>query len=143
MEKVFFRLAVTDDYPPVSSESVWAERLASGAFIVRNIPFYSKDACLDDEVLVKPGADGEHYFERVITSSGNSTIRIVFFDAGKAHVSAVLGSLVNIGCTWEGMSKRFFSVNIPANVPLGEMIEKLADGEEKGWLDYEYGLLRQ
>ncbi|MGY2442975.1 DUF4265 domain-containing protein [Pseudomonas sp. SDO52101_S400] len=143
MEKVFFRLAVTDDYPPVSSESVWAERLGSGAFIVRNIPFYSKDACLDDEVLVKPGTDGEHYFERVITSSSNSTIKIVFLDAGKAHVSAVLGSLVYIGCTWEGMSKCFFSVNIPADVPLDEMIEKLADGEEKGWLDYEYGLLRQ
>jgi hypothetical protein len=143
MEKLFFRLVITDDYPPVSSESVWAERLASGAFIVRNIPFYSKESCLDDEVLVKLGVDGEHYFERVTTSSGNSTIRIILFDAGKPHMSAVLASLVNIGCTWEGMSEHFFSVNIPADVSLDEVIEKLVVCEEKGWLDYEYGLLRQ
>ncbi|PYC25581.1 hypothetical protein DMX02_05925 [Pseudomonas jessenii] len=143
MEKIFFKLTVTDDYPPVSSESVWAESLASGSFTVKNIPFYSKDACLDDEILTKAGADGERYFERVITSSGNSTIRIIFFDAGEPHISNVLEKLVVMGCTWEGMSEKFFSVNIPVSVSLDEVIEYLSKGEENGWLDYEYGLLRQ
>jgi hypothetical protein len=143
MEKVFFRLTVTDDYPPVSSESVWAESLLSGSFTVKNIPFYSKDACFDDEILARAGADGERYFERVITSSGNSTIRIIFFDVGKPHISIVLKKLVVIGCTWEGASEKFFSVNIPVSVSLDEVIEYLCEGEDNEWLDYEYGLLRQ
>ncbi|UVM48175.1 DUF4265 domain-containing protein [Pseudomonas sp. B21-015] len=143
MEKIFFKLIVTDDYPPVSSESVWAESSASGSFIVKNIPFYSKDACLDDEILIKAGADGERYLEKVITSSGNSTIRIIFFDAGIPHISIVLEKLVNMGCTWEGMSEKFFSVNIPVSVSLDEVIEYLNEGEDKELLDYEYGLLRQ
>lgn len=143
MEKIFFKLIVTDDYPPVSSESVWAESVASESFIVKNIPFYSKDACLDDEILIKAGADGERYFDKVITSSGNSTIRIIFYDAGKSHISIVLEKLVDMGCTWEGMSENFFSVNIPLSVSLDEVIEYLSEGEDKELLDYEYGLLRQ
>lgn len=143
MEKVFFNLIVEDDYPPVSSESVWGEKTASSTFIVKNIPFYSRDACLHDEVAVIAGVDGEHLFDKVVTSSGNSTIRIIFFAEGVPHISPVLESLVNIGCKWEGMSKKFFSINIPAEVSFDEAIDLLAEGKGKDWLDFEYGLVRQ
>lgn len=143
MEKVFFRLLVEDDYPPVSSESLWAERLSARSFIVKNIPFYTREVSLDDEISVRAGANGEYQFEKVIKDTGNSTLRIVFFDAGEPWISSVLAALADSGCTWEGMSKKFFSINVPADVSLDDILDALAEKAEKGWLDYESGMLRQ
>lgn len=143
MEKVFFKLLVEDDYPPVSSESLWAERLDSGSFIVKNIPFYTREVCLDDEISVSPVVNAEYHFEKVIKNTGNSTLRIIFFEAGEPWISSVLEDLVARGCAWEGMSKKFFSINVPADVSLDDVLSVLAEKEAKGWLDYESGMLRQ
>ena len=143
MEKVFFKLLVEDDYPPVSSESLWAERLDSGSFIVKNIPFYTREVCLDDEISVSLGVNAEYHFKKVIKNTGNSTLRIIFFEAGEPWISSVLEDLVASGCAWEGMSKKFFSINVPADVSLDDVLSVLAEKEAKGWLDYESGMLRQ
>lgn len=52
MEQIFFNLPVVDDYPPVSTESLWAEKLSSGNYKIKNIPFYSKDVSFGDVISV-------------------------------------------------------------------------------------------
>ncbi|UXZ45556.1 DUF4265 domain-containing protein [Pseudomonas soli] len=143
MQKIHFPLVIVDDYPPVSSEGVWAEPLDDGTFRVDNIPFYSRDACLDDRVSAARGTDGEWLFQRVELDSGNSTLRIVFFDQGVPAIETVLEGLQNLGCGWEGMNRRFFSINVPATVSFDAVLERLDPLAEREWLDYEYGLIRQ
>ncbi|WP_347900799.1 DUF4265 domain-containing protein [Pseudomonas purpurea] len=143
MEKISFRLSVVDDYPPVSTERVWAQKLTSGLFRIRNIPFYIMEVSLDDEVAVEVGTEGEYLFAEVKKESGNSTVRIIFFEAGVSEISAVLAAIVEMGGTWEGMSKRFFAVNVPEGVSLDNMLEFLDVCTEKEWLDYEFGMIRQ
>lgn len=143
MEKVSFKLLVDDDYPPVSTERVWAQKLPSGLFRIKNIPFYIVEVSLDDEVAVEVGVDGEYLFAEVKKESGNSTVRIVFFEAGVSEIPDVLDTIVAMGGTWEGMGKKFFSINVPEKVSLDNVLEFLIVCAEKDWLDYEIGMTRQ
>ncbi len=143
MDKIMLRLAVVDDYPPVSSEGVWAERQPSGCYRVANIPFYSQELCYEDEVQVSTEADGLKWFQQVASSSGNSTLRLVFFAPHAQRSPEVLERINRLGCTWEGASARFYSVNVPASASLDDVLDYLSQCSEQGWLDYETGLLRQ
>ncbi|NBF04921.1 DUF4265 domain-containing protein [Pseudomonas sp. Fl5BN2] len=143
MDKIILRLSVVDDYPPAATEGVWAERQPSGFYRIANIPFYSQDVCLDDEVEVRVEADGLKWFQQVGISSGNSTLRLVFMTSEDQRVPEVLERINALGCSWEGFSSRFYSVNVPATVLLDSVLEYLQERFEQGWLDYESGLLRQ
>ncbi|RQR70885.1 DUF4265 domain-containing protein [Burkholderia sp. Bp9012] len=143
MEKIFFKLNVVDDYPPVSMESVWSERLDSGLFRIGNIPFYTKDASLGDAVSAEVGVDGELIFKEVVVPGENSTFRIVVFDDGVNQIQKILEALVEVGCTWEGMGERFYSFNVPGDVDLDNVLVLLDKYVQANWLDYEYGMIRQ
>ncbi|NML35507.1 DUF4265 domain-containing protein [Paraburkholderia antibiotica] len=143
MKKILFKLDVVEGYPPVSMESVWSEPVASDLFKVRNIPFYTKDVSLDDEVAVDVGKDGELLFKEVVRPSDNSTLRVVVFDEGVNKIEAIQETLVRLGCAWEGMGTRLFSVNVPRAINLDDVLAVLEEYTRDGWADYEYGMIRQ
>ncbi|AZL73638.1 DUF4265 domain-containing protein [Pseudomonas oryziphila] len=143
MEKIFIELEIVDDYPPVGVESVWAEKIDENTYKIKNIPFYSKDICLDDEISTSRGNNGEAVFTDVIGDEGNSTIRIIFFGDNEDLSELVMAEISSMGCSWEGMSKKFFSVNIPANVDFDAISGYLEKKSEAGILDYDYGMVRQ
>lgn len=143
MQKIVFQLEVIDDYPPVSAERMWAEPLPDGTYRVRNIPFYSHEVCLDDEVSVTRCTEGTLRFEAVVKPSGNSTVRVIFMQSGYAGMPAVLDAVTALGCTWEGCSTHFVALNIAPTVSLDAVLALLDVQFEQGCLDYESGLLRQ
>lgn len=143
MEKILFCLDVEDDYPPVSKESVWGEKLPSGNYKIKNIPFYTKEVSFDDEVTVSKGEDGELLFNAVIENSGNSTIRVIFLEKEDSKIMDFKNKMVALGCEWEEFSKSFFSVNIPPETDLDVVIDIMAAWSKKGLLEYEYGFLGQ
>src|SRR5690349_21666617 len=79
--KVHFRLEQDEDgYPPAGVESVWAQKGAKeNEYIIDNVPFFARDATLGDTVTVRE-EEGRLWFERIVHRSGNSLIRVVFFD---------------------------------------------------------------
>lgn len=143
LQKIVFNLDVVDDYPPVGAERMWAEALPDGTFRVRNIPFYSHEVCLHDEVSATHSGEGLLHFEAMVKPSGNSTVRVIFFAAGYDSMLAVLETLTAMGCTWEGLKAHFFTLNIASSVSLDAVLELLEAQAEQGCLDYESGLLRQ
>ncbi|MFJ4347442.1 DUF4265 domain-containing protein [Pseudomonas sp. NPDC089401] len=143
MEKVYIELKVVDGYPPVRVESVWAEKVAENVYKVSNIPFYSKQVCLDDEVRTSRGIDGEAVFVGIESDEGNSTVRIIFFGDNESLSLLILADLSGMGCSWEGLSKKFFSVNVPENIDFEQIVGYLEKKSEAGVLDYEYGMVRQ
>lgn len=141
MNQILFTLEVQDDYPPVAVESLWAEKLSSGEFKIRNIPFYTKEVSLEDTVFIRQEATGCLAFDSISQDSGNSTIRIVFFEPGKPWTNKILDSVLALGCSWEGMSRSFFSINIPKEKSFDNVISLLENAASKKWLDYEYGMI--
>lgn len=48
-----------------------------------------------------------------------------------------------MGGSWEGMSDKFYSINIPKKSNLNKVIKYLENLSSQGKLDYEYGMLEQ
>jgi hypothetical protein len=141
--KVHFRLDQDEDgYPPVAVESVWATPTeVEGRFVLDNVPFFARDATLGDEVITSTG-EGGCWFERVVLRSGNSLVRVVFFDV--IHQGRVAEELEAFGCSTEGLEAHsLLAVSIPAQISLKTVQTYLRGEAAADHLDYEEPLLRQ
>lgn len=141
MEKILFELVVTDDYPPVRIESLWAEKDNNGFFRIKNIPFYSKEVSYDDLVITEQ-KEGNLFFKKVKKSSQNSTIRIIFYDAS-IDKKNILDNLVSFGCDYEEFSSQFIALNIPIEVNIEIVLNYLNHLHGNDILDFEYGKMEQ
>ena len=140
MKKIFFKLIVEDGYPPVSEESIWGIELDNNFFEINNIPFYTKDVSFGDSVSVIE--KNEHlYYEKTVKSSGNSTIRIIFFDEEKAE--ECINYIEKMGCTYEKFSSTFISINIPITLNIETVLNYLEYLSTQEIADYEYGKILQ
>ncbi|HHK6020873.1 TPA: DUF4265 domain-containing protein [Neisseria subflava] len=140
MKKIFFKLIIEDNYPPVSEESIWGVDLGNNLFKINNIPFYSKDVSFDDTVSVVD-IDGVLHYKKTIKSSGNSTIRIIFFD-GK-EIEDCINAIQKMGCDYEKFSSTFIAINIPITTNLEIVLDYLEYLSFKEIADYEYGKIVQ
>lgn len=130
--KIHFQLEQDEDgYPPVASESMWGNPTGQpGEYILDNIPFFTRDATIDDTVHVRE-EDGILWFERVVAPSTNSLIRVVFFDRGA--VQDTCQHLESVGCSIEYIrAYNLLAVNIPASVPLDRVQSYLQDQATAG-----------
>ena len=140
MKKIFFKLIIEDNYPPVSEESIWGVDLGNNLFKINNIPFYTKDVSFDDTVSVVD-IDGVLHYKKTIKSSGNSTIRIIFFD-GK-EIEDCINAIQKMGCDYEKFSSTFIAINIPITTNLEIVLDYLEYLSFKEIADYEYGKIVQ
>ena len=117
--KVVFRVVGEDGKADV--ETLWAHDLGSDRYKIDNCPFFAYGVSLHDVVLApKVPTDGRPTFERVLSKSGNRTVR-VFFNAPvvTGNVSdRILRGLVAMGCGYEGANSSYVVVNIPSRVDL-------------------------
>lgn len=134
--KVYFKLEIDNDgYPPVSEESIWAKEISGNLCEIDNIPFYAKGISYKDIICVERG-ENNNYYKSLYKSSGNSTIRIIFFNSKK--IDCIINKLEKSGCTWEqGETKDFFSINIPIDIDEKPILEILKNGLLYNDLDYE------
>lgn len=124
--KVLFRIPEEDG--TASVETLWAHDLGSDQYRLDNLPFYAYSVSLQDVVYAPYDPnEGRPTFERVISKSGNRTIRISF-DAPVESDSAsqqILDLLVALGCGYEGASKKYVAINIPPDVDLSSVCNLL------------------
>lgn len=141
--KIFFHLQQDEDgYPEVSAESVWAKPTgAADEYIVDNIPFFTRDATIGDtlKALKKEGA---LWFDSLRQRSGNSLIRVVFFE--KSLKEKIDDKLNTMGCSTEySKDHSLLAVNIPAEVDLSNVQAYLQSEADLGKIDFEEPILRQ
>ena len=141
--KIRFDLVPDEDgYPPFRAETVWArssERV--GVYVIDNIPFFTRDATVGDVVRARR-SDGEVVFERVITPSPRSLIRVVVHDPSDANISTIRKELEGIGCSSEFFSPRMIGVDIPIDVSLEAVRGYLDELSKRDLVDYEEPILR-
>ncbi|MDO5680638.1 MAG: DUF4265 domain-containing protein [Pelistega sp.] len=136
-KKIFFRLEVSDGYPPVAEESLWINEINDRLYEIDNIPFYTRDVSLGD-IVSATQEEGILYFRSVIRDSGNSTLRVIFFDEERSNV-CVIDYLKQLGCEVEFFSKKFIAVSIKKAEELADVISYLEAQAAEEILDYEIG----
>lgn len=143
MVKVYFRLTQDDDdYPPVSTESVWATPGPKpGEYILNNIPFFVREATIGD-IVTATDEDGVRWFDALVCRSSNSLLRAVLFIEDQMERVAL--HLTRMGCSVEYMKTyKLLAINVPENVRLTSIQEFLGKEATSGTLDYEEPILRQ
>ncbi|WP_083921587.1 DUF4265 domain-containing protein [Actinopolyspora halophila] len=112
-----------DGYPPISSESLWAEPTESCVgYSVANIPFFAPVLSCGAIVRAVPDEQGGLVFDGVIAGGGHSTVRIIFFDENS--VESFKNSMKRFGCDYEvGHKETFLSVDVPPNVPYADVAD--------------------
>ncbi len=141
-KKIHFAVEQDEDgYPPVGAESVWGREDEDGNFIIQNIPFFIKEATIDD-VISATVEDGVLQYRAMVRPSANSLLRIVCYpDTDPAKAWAEMEAL---GCSVEfAATYSLIAVNVPSSVKLTEVEAALEQGVEGGRWDYEEPLLRQ
>jgi hypothetical protein len=118
------KVELRDHYNNV--ETLWATPLGKHRYRLENSPFLAYSVSWLDVIEARPRAKGEFpAFVRVVKKSGNRTIRIIFKPpVDKSRKSkAVLETLVEMGCSYEGANPAFIAVNIPPKVDLNAVCE--------------------
>lgn len=141
--KIHFCLEQDEDgYPPVAVESLWAKPVAnSDVYIIDNVPFFARNATIGDTVSVFE-KDGVRWFDRLVSRSPNSLVRIVFFD--RSCIEEIGERLVAMGCATEYLREHnLMAVSVPKTVALGDVQAYLRSEAYAGKIDFEEPILRQ
>ena len=124
--KVLFR--VLEDDGSVNVETLWASDLGESRYRLANLPFYAYAVSLGDIVSAPFNVDeGFPTFARVISKSGNRTIRVILdMPPESAHRSAeLLKHIEALGCSYEGAGKSYIALNVPPGVTLAKVTNLL------------------
>lgn len=140
--RIFFELEQDEDgYPPAATESVWAIPQGGDLYKIDNIPFFIREATLDD-VVEAVEQDGALTYKATISRSGNSLIRVVYYKG--TDPSELREQIKALGCSteWDD-NHHLISVNVPPHVKLTDVQAFLQQGSEQERFDYEEPLLMQ
>jgi hypothetical protein len=117
--KVLFR--VIDEEGGTHVETLWATHLGADDYKLDNSPFYAYGVSWEDVVSAPFNPEeGFPTFDRVVSKSGNKTVRVIFETAIETGNDSdrVLQGLVALGCSYEGANRKYVSVNLPPHVEL-------------------------
>lgn len=140
LTKVFFDLD-PDDWHGYSTESLWAEKVGSDRFRLRNTPFFARGVSAEDIVIAKP-KDGNLFFETKSISAGHSTYRIIVNEqVSDSELEAYWTPLAKLGCTYESaeLKLRLLAVDVPQSANIYEVYALLEKGQKSDIWSFEEG----
>lgn len=119
--KVLFR--VTNSDGSVDVETCWAIAHGQDRYELDNCPFYAYGVSYRD-VVYAPHDEVEGFptFQKVVSKSGNRTVRLVFETATDGPQSSILEGLTRLGCDFERATSRYVVVNLPPPVDLQAVV---------------------
>ncbi|MGK4008269.1 DUF4265 domain-containing protein [Sorangium sp. So ce1036] len=128
-----------DGYPPVDYERVWVILIDENSAIIDNIPFFCREVALGDTVRYRTGDGNELFCVSTLKRSGNSLIRVLYYEADPSDLRR---SLEQLGCETElDVSHSLIAVSVPPGDKLEKVQKVLAEKESQGELGYEEALL--
>jgi hypothetical protein len=142
----FVRLVVPLDEPPDKGgpefEWVWAEPLGNDRYRVENSPFFAYGLSYDDVVRAAPdGPDAELQVQDVERKSGHRTLRLALdarFDIAHPEVRQFLDELLDLGCTYEGLPPKLVALDVPPELDVAKVVERLQAPFRDGVLLWEW-----
>ncbi len=135
--KISFHLEIDEDgYPPVSVETLWAQKEGDG-FRLGNTPFFARGVAFRDNVYAVP-VDGMLEYKWVLKRSGHGTVRVVMLE--EADTEKTREEFRKLGCRSElSHIPGLFAVDIPPMDDYSAVRNFLKQGLDNGQFDFEEG----
>jgi hypothetical protein len=121
-------------------EWLWAEPLGSGRFRLESTPFFAYGLSHGDLVRASDGGDMPRLSE-VERKSGHRTLRLALDerqDLDRPEIQKFLDELLTMGCTYEAMPPKIVALDVPPNVDVASVVERLQAHSEGGALVWEW-----
>ncbi|MFW1733711.1 DUF4265 domain-containing protein [Acinetobacter sp. ULE_I001] len=126
----------------LSKEIVFGRKIGLDKYVIENIPLYAPNLALGDILLVEKLDDEQLYFEDLLETSENSTIRIVFFNYDPIIVQKILKEIEGYSINWVGfVGGSYYSLNINKNLDY-KIIKFFLEGNSK-IMDYQESCLSE
>lgn len=120
-------------------ESLWGEQVSADIVRLDNIPLLVFGVSLGDSVRVVRDSEALRFAE-VVRRGGHSTYRVMLeADDTGALGERWLRDLVVLGCGHEGLTPRYFAVDVPADVDIFLVYRLLESGMAAGAWTFEEG----
>ncbi len=122
------------DWHQYSAETLWANSLGEGKYVLENSPFFADNLSYKDTVYAEHGPDeGFPIFKKAVERSQHSTYRIFLLECRPLEeFEKYFDALNKIGCTYEGLHKTHFSIDVPPETDIMEVFNLLQKGEDDG-----------
>jgi hypothetical protein len=137
--KIRFALSPEDSDEGVEAESLWAEDLGRGRFVVDSIPFYVYGISNRDTVAASV-IDDRLCFDKVVDRGGHSTYRVLVKDeAGftSSELKSLWEQLKGLNCLCEVARRRWVAIDVPPNADADAVYRILDSGEANGLWTFE------
>jgi hypothetical protein len=122
--------------PDGEVETLWAFDLGGDHYRLDNTPWYAYGISWQDVLEARPDQDGQLQLVKVVSKSGNRTVRVT---AEEPFKDEWLEKIVSLGASYEGASRRYIGINIPQGLNLGVITSFLiAEGVEWEYADPTY-----
>ena len=126
----------------LSKELVFGRKIGLDKYVIENIPLYAPNLALGDILLVEKLGDEQLYFEDLLETSENSTIRIVFFNYDPIIVQKILKEIEGYSINWVGfVGGSYYSLNINKDLDY-KKIKLFLEGNSK-IMDYQESCLSE
>lgn len=126
----------------LSKEIVFGRKISLDKYVIENIPLYAPNLALGDILLVEKLDDEQLYFEDLLETSENSTIRIVFFNYDPIIVQKILKEIEGYSINWVGfVGGSYYSLNINKDLDY-KKIKLFLEGNSK-IMDYQESCLSE
>ena len=126
----------------LSKEIVFGRKIGLDKYVIENIPLYAPNLALGDILLVEKLGDEQLYFEDLLETSENSTIRIVFFNYDPIIVQKILKEIERSSINWVGfVGGSYYSLNINKDLDY-KKIKLFLEGNSK-IMDYQESCLSE
>jgi hypothetical protein len=135
--KILFRLYSTI-LEEMTVETMWAKVVneEDGLYALDNIPFYLPVIAADDIVFAEYDADEQMLTYRETREySGNSTIHVILMN-DTADLKSIGKLFEELGCNWEGLSNKYFAMDVPASANYSVVKARLEELKEQDIIDY-------
>ena len=120
------------------AEALWGEWTSSEEIRLDSIPLLVFGVSMADHVRVV--RDGQTFrFAGVAERGGHSTYRVMLADPEDSSIQERFRSLVIMGCGYEQLTPRFIALDVPPEVDIFALYERLEAGMDAGAWTFEEG----
>jgi hypothetical protein len=119
---------------------LWAESLGSGRYRVESCPFFAYGISREDVVRAIDGVGKEApQLDEVVEKGGHRTLRVALdprVELSEPAVQSLLEQLLELGCTHEALRPKLVAIDLPPEVDVANVAERLqalADGGTILW----------
>ncbi|MCY3002524.1 MAG: DUF4265 domain-containing protein [Planctomycetota bacterium] len=121
------------------TETMWAEDLGGGRYLLRNSPFYAFGVSFED-IVRGEFSEGFIEFREVLERSGHSTFRLFLLNRRKLDAPDFVQAwarLQALGCSFE--QGVVLSVDVPPTTDIEAVWRLLSEGESAGIWEFDEG----